>query len=107
MFKNVMAPVHPGTVLREDYLKPLGTIANALVKALHVPASQINDIVLERRGITADTALRFTRYFSGEEADAQGWINLQATYDFKKASAEHVKAIAKDMQPRGADLAAA
>lgn len=107
MFKNAMAPVHPGTVLREDYLKPLGMSANALAKALHVPASRINDIVLERRGITADTALRLTRYFGGEEADAQGWINLQATYDFKKAAAEHAKAIAKEVQPRGASLAAA
>jgi addiction module HigA family antidote len=107
MFKNAMAPVHPGTVLREDYLKPLGMSANALAKALHVPASRINDIVLERRGITADTALRLTRYFGGEEADAQGWINLQATYDFKKAAAEHAKAIAKEVQPRSAGLASA
>ncbi|RYE91837.1 MAG: addiction module antidote protein, HigA family [Oxalobacteraceae bacterium] len=107
MFKNAMAPVHPGAVLREDYLKPLGMSANALAKALHVPASRINDIVLERRGITADTALRLTRYFGGEEADAQGWLNLQATYDFKKAAAAHAKTIAKEIQPRGTDLAAA
>lgn len=100
MLKNGMRPVHPGEVLREDYLKPLEMTANALAKALHVPASRINDIVLERRGITPDTALRLTRYFGGEEADAQGWINLQATYDFKMAQKAVGKAIAKEVKPR-------
>lgn len=98
--KNGMRPVHPGEVLREDYLKPLGMSANALAKALHVPASRVNDIVLERRGVTADTALRLTRYFGGSDEDAQGWINMQATYDFKKAQAELAKSIAKEVQPR-------
>ena len=106
MFKNGMRPVHPGEILREDYLKPLEMTANALAKALHVPASRINDIVLERRGITPDTALRLTRYFGGEEADAQGWINLQATYDFKMAQKAVGKAIVKEVKPR-ADLEAA
>ncbi|MBS0342814.1 MAG: HigA family addiction module antidote protein [Proteobacteria bacterium] len=100
MFKNGMRPVHPGEVLREDYLKPIGMTANALAKALHVPASRINDIVLERRGITPDTALRLTRYFGGEEADAQGWINLQAIYDFKMAQKAIGKVIAKEVRPR-------
>lgn len=100
MLKNGMRPVHPGEVLREDYLKPLGMTANALAKALHVPASRINDIVLERRGITPDTALRLTRYFGGEEADAQGWINMQATYDFKVAQKAIAKVIAKEVTPR-------
>lgn len=98
--KNGMRPVHPGEVLREDYLKPLGMSANALAKALHVPASRINDIVLERRGVTADTALRLTRYFGGSDEDAQGWINMQATYDFKTAQAALAKSIAKEVQPR-------
>ena len=53
MLKNSMRPLHPGEVLREDYLKPLDMSANALARQLHVPASRINDIVLERRGITA------------------------------------------------------
>ena len=100
MANNGMRPVHPGEVLREDYLKPLGLSASALAKALHVPASRINDIVLERRGVTADTALRLTRYFGGEESDAQGWLNLQATYDFKVAQKAVAKAIAKVVQPR-------
>lgn len=100
MFNNGMRPVHPGEVLREDYLKPLGMSANALAKALRVPSSRINDIVLERRGVTADTALRLTRYFGGEEADAQGWINLQATYDFKMAQKAVGKVIARQVEPR-------
>ena len=66
LIKNGMRPIHPGEVLREDYLKPMGMSANALAKQLHVPASRINDIVLERRGITADTALRLSRFFGGD-----------------------------------------
>ena len=95
-----MRPVHPGEVLREDYLKPLKMSANALAKALHVPASRVNDIVLERRGVTADTALRLTRYFGGQPEDAQGWINMQATYDFKIAAKQVGPKIAKEIAPR-------
>ena len=82
MFKNGMRPVHPGEILREDFLKPMGLSANALAKHLHVPASRINDIVLERRGITADTALRLSRFFG---SDAQSWLNLQTAYDLRVA----------------------
>ena len=82
MLKNGMRPVHPGEVLREDYLKPMEMSANALAKQLHVPASRINDIVLERRGITADTALRLSRFFG---SDAQSWLNLQTAYDLRTA----------------------
>ena len=71
--KNAMRPVHPGEVLREDYLIPLGMSANALSIALRVPASRINHIVLERRGITVDTAMRIVRYFGG---DVQSWMKL-------------------------------
>ncbi len=67
--KNGMRPVHPGEVLREDYLKPLRMSANALAKALRVPASRINDIVLERRGVSVDTAMRLVRYFGGDVQD--------------------------------------
>ena len=59
-FKNGMRPVHPGEVLREDFLRPAGMTANALAKALRVPAPRISDIVRKRRGITADTAMRLT-----------------------------------------------
>ena len=80
MIKNGMRPVHPGEVLREDFLKPMALSANALGKHLHVPASRINDIVLERRGVTADTALRLSRALGG---DAQSWLNLQTAYDLR------------------------
>lgn len=66
MTRNGMRPIHPGEVLREDYLKPMDMSANALARHLHVPASRVNDIVLERRGITADTALRLSRFFGGD-----------------------------------------
>ena len=82
MIKNGMRPVHPGEVLREDFLKPMALSANALEKHLHVPASRINDIVLERRGVTADTALRLSRALGG---DAQSWLNLQTAYDLRSA----------------------
>ncbi len=82
MFKNGMRPVHPGEVLREDYLKPMDLSANALARHLHVPASRVNDIVLERRGVSADTALRLSRFFGG---DAQSWLNLQTAYDLRTA----------------------
>ncbi|MGX5658428.1 HigA family addiction module antitoxin [Castellaniella ginsengisoli] len=82
MNKNGMRPVHPGEILREDYLIPLGMSANALARHLLVPASRINDILLERRGITADTALRLSRYFGG---DARSWLNLQTAYDLRMA----------------------
>jgi addiction module HigA family antidote len=73
-FKDGMRPVHPGEILREDYLVPLGKTRNALATALHVTAKRINDIVLERRGLTPDTALRLARYFGG---DAKSWLNRQ------------------------------
>src|SRR5579864_1519172 len=81
-FKNGMRPVHPGEVLREDFLRPAGLSANGLAKALRVPTPRINDIVRERRGITADTAMRLARYFGG---DAQSWLNLQSVYDLRVA----------------------
>ena len=77
---NHMRPVHPGEILREDYLVPLGMSAHALAVALGVPATRIHEIVNERRGISADTAERLARYFGG---DAVSWLNLQATYDLK------------------------
>jgi addiction module HigA family antidote len=79
-FKNGMRPVHPGEVLHEEYMVPLKLSANALAKALHLSPSRVNDIVLERRGVSADTAVRLARYFGG---DAQFWLNLQAMYDLR------------------------
>lgn len=99
MVKNGMRPVHPGEILREDFMVPLGLSANALAKALHVPAGRINDIVLERRGITPDTALRLTRYFGG---DARSWLNLQAEYDLKVAVEKKGQTIQSEVEPRAA-----
>ena len=96
MFKNGMRAVHPGEVLQEDYLKPLGLSVNALAKALNVPTSRMNDIVHERRGISADTALRLERYFG---ANAQGWLNMQTAYDLKMAQKMTSKAIEKAIVP--------
>ncbi|MBM5812821.1 MAG: HigA family addiction module antidote protein [Gammaproteobacteria bacterium] len=98
-FKNGMRPVHPGEVLREEYLKPLGLSANALARALAVPAPRINDIVLERRGVTADTAMRLARYFGG---DARSWLNLQAAYDLRCAEAANARGIERQIAPRSA-----
>jgi len=92
-----MRPVHPGEILREDYLEPLGMSANALAVALGVPAPRINDIVRERRGVTADTALRLARYFGG---DAQSWLNLQSMYELKIAEQEAGAKIKKEIVPR-------
>ena len=96
MFKNGMRPVHPGEVLQEDYLVPLGLSVNALAKALDVPTSRMNDIVRQRRGVSADTALRLERYFG---SDAQGWLNLQTAFDLKVAQKGAAKAIAKAILP--------
>ncbi|KAF1050305.1 HigA family addiction module antitoxin [Xylophilus sp.] len=96
MTQNGMRPVHPGEVLQEDYMKPWGLSSNALAKLLHVPASRVNDIVLGRRGVTADTALRLTRCFGG---DAQSWLNLQSMYDLRVAEIANGSAIASEVEP--------
>lgn len=97
MIKNAMRPVHPGEVLREDFLVPLGMSANSLAQALNVTTTRINDIVRERRGVTPDTALRLARYFGG---DAQSWLNLQQAYDLKLAQQAALPAILKEVRPR-------
>ncbi|MCC5865697.1 MAG: HigA family addiction module antidote protein [Wenzhouxiangella sp.] len=91
-----MRPVHPGEILREDFLVPLEMSANALSKALHVPAPRINDIVRERRGITADTAMRLARYFGG---DARSWLNLQTNYELRQAEIENAQRIEQEIKP--------
>lgn len=98
-FKNKMRPIHPGEVLREEYLVPLNMTAHALAKRLHTPSSRINDIVLERRGVSADTALRLAHFFGG---DAQSWLNLQSMYDLRVAELAKAKAIAKEIEPLAA-----
>ena len=99
MFKNGMRPVHPGEVLREDYLVPLEMSANALAKALNVPAPRVNDIVRERRGVSADTAMRLARYCGG---DARCSLNLQAAYDLRVAELENARRIEREVKPAAA-----
>jgi addiction module HigA family antidote len=77
--------VHPGEILREEFLKPMGMSAYELAKRLLVPAPRINDIVLERRGVTADTAVRLSRFFRTTE---QFWLNLQGAYEVSRVKAE-------------------
>lgn len=82
MAKNnsLMPPVHPGEILREDFMKPLGLTVNKLALELHVPATRIGEIVHERRRITAETALRLARYF---HTNPEFWLNLQNFYDLE------------------------
>jgi addiction module HigA family antidote len=75
-----MSPVHPGEILREDFMRPLRLTVNKLALELHVPATRIGEIVHERRRITADTALRLARYFN---TNAEFWPNLQNFYDLE------------------------
>jgi antitoxin HigA-1 len=94
---NKMRPIHPGEVLREEFLVPLGVNAHALAMELKVPAPRINDIVRERRSITPDTALRLARYFG---TTPQFWLNLQTSYDLKITEREKGPTIERDVHTR-------
>ena len=96
---GILPPIHSGEILREEFLIPLAITANALALALKVPASRINEIVLERRAITPDTALRLGRYF-GTTADF--WLNLQTAYDLRVAKQQRLPAIEREVFPREA-----
>ena len=96
MTDNGMRPIHPGEILREEYLAPLGISVNALAIRLRVPATRLHEIVKERRGVTADTAMRLARYFGG---DAQSWLNLQTAYDLRNAEIQHAAEIREDIKP--------
>ncbi len=91
-------PIHPGEILREEFLLPLNMSVNALALALRVPATRLHEIVKERRAITPDTALRLARYFGGE---AQFWLNLQTAYDLRLAQQNTLPAIQREVLPRG------
>jgi len=91
-----MRPIHPGEILREDYLAPLAMSVNALANRLHVPSTRMNDIVRGRRGVSPDTALRLAAFFGG---DATSWLNLQQAYDLKNAEAEAGQRIAQEIRP--------
>lgn len=87
-----LKPVHPGEILREEFMLPLGLSSNALARAVGVTPARINEIARERRGITADTALRLARFF---DTSHEFWMNLQAGYDIECAQAEAGKTIAR------------
>ena len=82
MATNKMRPIHPGEIIREEYLLPLQMTPHALAMALRVPAPRINDIVRERRAVSPDTALRLARYFN---TTPRFWLNLQAAHDLSRA----------------------
>jgi len=88
-------PTHPGTILREEFIEALGLTAYKVAKAIHVPLPRLNDIVLEKRGISPEMALRLAAYFGTTE---QFWINLQADYERRIAKAKIEKAL-KEIEP--------
>lgn len=90
-------PPHPGETIREDVLEPLGMSVNRLAKALGVTAARLNDIVRGRRGVTADTALRLSRYLG---TSAEFWLGLQLEYDLRMAQAAKAKDIERSVRPR-------
>ena len=96
MKTNKLPPIHPGEILREEFMNPRGLSQNALARALSVPPRRINEIVLEKRGITADTALRLARFFG---TSVELWTGLQADYDLRLARHEKQKQIERDIEP--------
>ena len=92
-----LPPIHPGEILREDFMVPLGIIKNKLALDLRVPVTRIAEIVHERRAITPDTALRLGRYFN---TSARFWLNAQAAYDLEVAQDELESAIEREVRPR-------
>jgi len=90
---------HPGEMLKEEFLMPLGMSANALALALRVPANRITAIVNGERSVSADTALRLARYFG---TSAELWMNLQSMHDLSKAQKESGAQVDRDVSPRAA-----
>lgn len=92
-----LPPIHPGEILREDFMGPLGISMNKLALDLRVPVTRIAEIVHERRGITPDTALRLGRYF---DTSARFWLNAQAAYDLEVAQDELRGTVEREVRPR-------
>ena len=95
-----LLPVHPGEMLREEFLVPMGLSANALALAIRVPVTRVSEIVNERRGITADTALRLARYF---RMTPEFWMNLQSHYDLEMAREAKDQMIRESIKPAPQD----
>ncbi len=96
MIKRDLPPVHPGEILLEDFLKPMGLTRYRLAKEIGVPQRRIDEICAGKRAITADTALRFARFFG---TDAQSWMNLQAQYDLETAEIGLAERIEREVKP--------
>lgn len=92
-----MPPLHPGEMLREEFMKPLGLSANALAMELRVPVTRVSEIVRERRGITADTALRLGRYFN---MPPEFWMGLQVDFDLESAADALADRLREEIRPR-------
>ena len=91
-----LGPIHPGEILNEDFLKPMGISQYRLAKSIHVDPRRINEIVLQKRSISADTAIRLGLFFGVEP---QIWLNLQARYDLELASMKHGEALERAVVP--------
>ena len=96
MKTNKLAPIHPDEILREEFMKPHGLSQNALARALDVPPRRINEIVLEKRAVSADTALRLARFFG---TTAEIWTGLQADYNLRLARDEKQQHIEREVEP--------
>jgi len=96
MKTNKLSPIHPGEILREEFMKPHGLSQNALARALDVPPRRINEIVQEKRAISADTALRLARFFG---TTAEMWAGLQADYELRLARYEKQREIERAVEP--------
>jgi addiction module HigA family antidote len=94
-----LPPIHPGEILRDDFLAPMQISVYSLARVIKVPRSRVNDIVLGRRGMSADTAFRLARYFG---TSPEFWINLQARYDLDVADRTLRRRIEREVAPRAA-----
>jgi len=94
---KLLTPIHPGEIIAEDVLKPLGMSVNQLAKALAVDPPRLNEIVRGRRGITADTALRLSRYLG---TTAEFWLDLQSQYELEVTRQRKQKQIERSVKPR-------
>jgi antitoxin HigA-1 len=97
--KRDIPPVHPGEILKAEFLEPLQMSVNALSRSIKVPRARLNDIVRGRRGITADTAMRLARYFNLSE---QFWMNLQSHYELEVATEAYGDRLDREIKPRAA-----
>lgn len=96
--RSGMRPVHPGEILREEFMAPLGLSASALARSLNVPPNRVTMLLREERDVTADTALRLARAF---DSTPEFWMNLQVAYDLRKAEIESSKKIATEVKRVG------